>query len=104
MLCARAQIFAKSLRLIGTHNAWSRNYRLGKTARRESYAEGQSAHASHVLSAHRGPPSVIHPIVRLDTRFILWLRLIGQQDGYLGATKAGRGCAVQDETSALHLR
>jgi hypothetical protein len=48
-------------------------------------------------------PSIIHPIVRLDTRLMLAVRLISQRDGNLGLGGGEGGCAVQDKTSALQL-
>jgi len=71
----------------------------------QRFPGGFVSHAHSLRPVFSTGPSIIHPIVRLDTRFMLAVRLISQRGGNLGAMQAGGGgCAVQDETAALHLR
>ena len=65
---------------------------------------GLVSHTNSLRPVFSTGPSIITRLCGLDTRFTLAVRLISQRGGNLGLCKRGGGCAVQDETSALHLR
>jgi hypothetical protein len=51
---------------------------------------GLVSHANSLPRVFSTGPSIIHPIVRLDTRFMLALRLISQRGGNLGLRRRRR--------------